>query len=114
ALVAESSNHQVRGAVHDLRPVREAGCRIDEAAEPHHADYLVEVAEPCLDLGEEIDRAGASRELSAFDGHFAAKPALADQFSLRVEADLAGNDHEISGAYERNVVGDRCFWLRQG
>src|SRR6476619_2911303 len=43
ALIAESCDHQVGGAVHHLGAVGEADSRIDEAAEPHHAGDLVEI-----------------------------------------------------------------------
>src|SRR5690349_98737 len=59
ALVAENLHHQIGGAVQYLRPVDEVGCRIDEAAEPHHAHHLVEIAERSLDLRQQIDRTTA-------------------------------------------------------
>src|SRR3954468_10506266 len=45
ALVAECRDHQVGSAVEHLWAVDEIGRRIDEAAEPHHAHHLVEIAE---------------------------------------------------------------------
>ena len=54
ALVAERRDHQVGGAVHHLGAVDETRRRIDEAAEPHHAHDLVEIAERGLDLREQL------------------------------------------------------------
>src|SRR5947209_5267159 len=45
ALVAESCDHQVGGAVQHLGSVKEIRRRIDKTAEPDHANHLVEVAE---------------------------------------------------------------------
>ena len=56
ALVAEGRDHQVGRAVEHLRSVEEVGRRIDEAAEPHHAHHLVEIADGGLHLGEDVDR----------------------------------------------------------
>src|SRR5262249_47015489 len=50
ALVAEHLHHQIGGAVQHFRSVDEIRRRIDEAAEPHHAYHLVEIAERGLDL----------------------------------------------------------------
>jgi hypothetical protein len=48
-------DHQVGGAVQHFRPVEEIRRGIDEAAEPDHADHLVEIAEGGLDLRQQID-----------------------------------------------------------
>ena len=100
ALVAERRDHQVGGAVHHLRTVDETRRRIHEAAEPHDAHDLVEVAERGLDLGEKIDRAGARRLLAVLDGDAAAELALGDELAA-VEANLAGYHEQIAGAHER-------------
>ncbi len=67
ALVAESRDHQVGRAVQHLRPVEEIRRRIDEAAEPDHADDLVEIAERGFDLGQQIDGAAARGGAALFD-----------------------------------------------
>src|SRR5216684_7508501 len=59
ALVAEGQDHQVGSAVEHLGSVEEVRRGIDEAAKPHHADHLVEIAERGLDLRQQIDRATA-------------------------------------------------------
>ena len=61
ALVAEGRDHQVRRAIEHLGSVEEVRRRIDETAEPHHAHHLVEIAERCLDLRQQIDRAALRR-----------------------------------------------------
>ena len=81
-LVAEHRDHEVGGAVHHLRPVEEVRLRIDEAAEPHHADDLVEIAERGLELREQIDRAGARGGLALLDGDAGAELALGDQVAV--------------------------------
>src|SRR3954451_14817545 len=61
ALVAESCDHQVGGAIEHLGSVEKVGRGIDEAAEPDDADHLVEIAERGLDLGQQVDAAALCR-----------------------------------------------------
>ena len=82
ALVAEHRDHEVGGAVHHLGPVEEVRLGIDEAAEPDHADDLVEVAERRLELRQQVDRAGARGGLALLDGDAAAELALGDQVAV--------------------------------
>src|SRR5439155_1470560 len=75
ALVAEGCDHQVGRAIEHLGPVEEIRRGIDEAAEPHHAHHLVEIAERGLDLRQQIDRAAARRRVALLDGDARAKLA---------------------------------------
>ena len=68
ALVAEGGDHQVGGAVEHLGSVEEIWRGIDEAAEPDHADHLVEIAERGLDLGQQVDATALCRGVALFDG----------------------------------------------
>src|SRR3954454_9390569 len=86
ALVAEGCNHQVGGAVQHLRPIEEIGRGVDEAAEPHHANHLVEVAERGLDLREQVDPAGPRGGVALLDGDAGAELALGDELALVVHA----------------------------
>ncbi len=114
AFVAEHFDHQIGGAVHDLGPVGEAGRRIDEAAEPHHADHFVEVADLGLDLGQQVDRAGARRLLAVLERDAGAELALGFQLALGAETELARYHQDIAGAYAGDIIGDLGFgWARQ-
>ena len=73
--LTEDLDHEIGGAVHHLRQVAERRHRVDEAAEPHAALDVVEVAERGLGLGQEIDRADAGGGLAALDGSLGAKLA---------------------------------------
>ena len=113
ALVAEHFDHQVGGAVHHLRPVGEAGRRIDEAAEPDHAGDLVEIAERRLDLRQEIDGAGARGLLAVLDRDAAAELARGHHLAVGAEADLAGDREQLAAQHEGHVIGDRAARGRQ-
>src|SRR5437762_11444124 len=69
ALVAEGRDHQIGGAVQNLRPVKEIGRGIDKAAEANHARNLVEIAQRRLHLRQQVDRATLGRRVALFDGH---------------------------------------------
>jgi hypothetical protein len=47
------------------------------------------------------------------DGDACTELALGDQFTLRRVTDLAGDEQQVSGAHETNVVGDRRVGLMQ-
>ena len=94
--LGEGGHHQVGGAVHDLRPIEEGRNSTDEAAEPHHANDLVEIAERRLDLCQHVDGAGARRLLAVLDRHVGAELALGDQLALGIEAELSGYDQQIA------------------
>src|SRR5882757_5714086 len=113
ALVAERRDHQVGSAVEHFRPVEKVRRRIDEAAEPDHADHLVEVAEGCLDLSQQVDRAAARGDVALLDGNAGAKLALGDQLAFRVDANLAGHEQQITGAHKSDVVRHRACRLMQ-
>ena len=113
ALVTEGGNHQVGGTVEHLRPVQEVGCRVDEAAEAHHAHDLVEVAERRLDLGQQVDGTAARRRGTVLDRNAGTELALGDQLAGGVETDLAGDEQQVTGAHERHVIGDRGRGLVQ-
>src|SRR5581483_8684496 len=104
ALVAEHLHHQIGGAIQHLRSVDEVRRRIDEAAEPHHAHHLVEIAERGLDLRQQVDRAAARRGGALLDGDARAELALGDQLARGVEANLAGHEQQISSADKADIV----------
>jgi len=79
-----------------LGSVEEIRRGIDEAAEPDHADHLVEIAERCLDLGQQVDATTLCRGVALFDGDASAQLALGDQLALRVGANLAGDEQQIA------------------
>ena len=94
-------------------PSTKVGRGIDEAAEPDHANHLVEVAERSLDLRQQVDGATARRGVALLDGDAGAELALGDQLALRVDANLAGHEQQISGAYETDVIRHRARRLMQ-
>src|SRR4051812_20857507 len=98
APVAESRDHEVGGAVEDLRSVHEIRRRVDEAAEAHHAHDLVEVAERRLDLGEQVDGAAAGGRRTILERDAGAELALGDQLAVRGETNLTGDEQQIAGA----------------
>src|SRR5882762_9811117 len=104
ALVAERQHHQIGGAIQHFRSVEKIRRRIDEAAEPDHAHDLVEVAGRRLDLRQQVDGAAARGGVALLDGHAGAELALGDQLTFRVEADLAGNEQQVTGADESDIV----------
>src|SRR4029078_9500542 len=112
ALVAERCDHQVGGAGQHLRPVEIIRCRIDEAADPHHADHLVEVAECRLYLRQQIDRAGLRCGVALFGGDAGAELALGNQLAVGIGANLAGDEQQVSGTHEADIVrhGGAGFW----
>ena len=59
ALAREYLDHQIGGAVHDLRALQETRRGIDEAAEPYDPDDLVEIPERGFELRQQVDGAGA-------------------------------------------------------
>src|SRR4029077_6428855 len=99
--------------IHHLWPVAKADRRIDEPAEPHHADHFIEIADGDLDLRQKIDGAGAGRFLSVVDRNRAAKLTLGDELAVAVKTDLARDGKKIAGAHEGNIVGDRSGRLWQ-
>src|SRR5215813_3636822 len=105
AFVAEHLDHEVGGAVYDLRPIEERRRRIDEAAKPHDPHHLVEVAERDLDLGQKVDRAGARRALALLDRYGLAELAFGDQGAGWPQADLARNHEQRPGAHKSDIVG---------
>src|SRR6266404_148670 len=113
ALVAEGCDHQVGGAVEYLGAVEEVWRGIDEAAEPDHADHLVEIAERGLDLGQQIDAATLRRRVALFDGDAGAQLALGDQLAFRIGAHLAGDEQQIAGTHEADVIRHRGTRLVQ-
>src|SRR5262245_6615037 len=113
ALVAEHFDHQVGGAVHDLWSVDERRLRVDEPAKPHNADDLVEIAERGLDLGEEIDPAGAGGLLAVLNRHRLAQLSPGNERSASPDADLARDDEQGSRAHKADIIGDRGCWRRQ-
>ena len=113
ALFAEGRDHQVGSAVHHLRTVGISGDRIHEAAKPHDAHHLVEVADRDFDLSEHVDGASARRFLAILDRYAAAELPLGDELAFAIEADLAGHHKQIAGAHERDVVGNRSGRLFQ-
>src|SRR5450755_2121379 len=113
ALVAEGRDHQVGGAVQDLGTVEEVRRRIDEAAEPDNPDHLVEIAERGLDLRQQVDGAAARGGVALLDRDAGPEFALGDQLALRVDANLAGNEQQIAGAHETDVIRHRVWRLMQ-
>src|SRR5262245_21482902 len=82
ALVAKCHDHEVGGAVHDLRSLHEIRGAVDEAAEPDHARDLVEIAERRLDLRQEVNGAGSRAFLAFLDRNIRAQLAGGDEFTL--------------------------------
>ena len=86
-LSPKTSTIEIGGAVHHLGAVKEGRRGIDEAAEPHDAHDLVEIAERGLDLGQQVDRAGARGLLAVLDRDVVAELALGDELAVGAEAD---------------------------
>ena len=74
---------------------------------------LVEIAKRGLELGQQIDRAGARGFLPFFYGNAAAELAFRDKFAVGAEAKLAGDDERITAADERHIVGNGAGRGRQ-
>src|SRR6185312_15288442 len=92
--IAEHLDHQVGGAVDDLRLLGEARHGVDEAAEPDDTQDAVEIAvERASRLGEEVQAAEPRRRLAVLEAHLGAE--LADIAPLAVPlADLAGDEKQ--------------------
>src|ERR1700751_2862351 len=114
AFVAEYLHHQVRGAIHDLRPLGETRHRIDEPTKPRHAHHLVEITKRGFELRKEVDRACARRLLSVLNGYAAPQLAFCHQLAVEAETNLAGNDKDVAGTREGHIVGDWACRGRQG
>ena len=106
ARVAQNLDHQVRGAVHDRRKRRESGDGIDEAAEAHAFDDVVEIADGGLQLSEKIDGAEPRGLLADLRRDFRADLALVriGELAVDAEAELAGDDDQVAGPHERHVI----------
>ena len=110
ARIAQSLDHQVGGAVHDGGEGREGRHRIDEAAEADAAHDLVEIADGGLELGEQVDGAQARRFLADFGRDFRTELALVGigELAVEAEAELPGNDDQVSGPNEWDIIRNRC------
>src|SRR5690606_24657952 len=60
-----------------------------------------------------VDCARARRLLAVLDRDVGAKLPLGDEVAFGIEAELAGNHHEIPGAHEGHIIGDRRDRRRQ-
>src|SRR5665213_166797 len=111
--IAEYLDHQIGGAVDDLRHLGELGGAVDEPAEAKHPLHLVEVAaagDP--QMRQDVEGAEPGGLLPIGDADPGAE--LADEFGLAVaHADLARHDHEIARAGERYIIRDRRGHRRQ-
>src|SRR5438034_8321222 len=113
ALVAECRDHQVGRAVQHLRSIKKVWRGIDETAEPHYADHLVEVAERGLDLRQEVDGATARRGVALLHGDAGAELSLGDQLAFGIDANLTGDEQQVAGAHETDVIRHRACGLMQ-
>jgi len=111
--LAEHRDHQVGGAVDDLRLVREVGRAGDEAAQPDDARDAVEIAAARrLELGQDIDGAQPRGLLPVLDGELGAE--LAEELPLAAfERDLAGDEDLLARHDPRHVVARRGRRFRQ-
>src|SRR5258708_14991641 len=83
ARVAQHLNHQVGGAVGDLRLLGEVGHAIDEGAQPHAAQDAVEIAAECgFCLGQDIEPAQPRCFLSVLEADLAAELAQEAAFTV--------------------------------
>src|SRR5215475_12648450 len=64
SLVTKNLDHKIGGAVHYFGAVNETCRRIDESAQTHDPRDLVEVAQSCLQMCQQVDRTGTCRLLS--------------------------------------------------
>src|SRR6516162_782237 len=60
-----------------------------------------------------MDSAGASRFLAVPDRNSIVELTLGHQFTVAVKAKLARDGQQVTGSYERNVIGDRSRGFRQ-
>src|SRR5260370_246813 len=102
---AEHCHHEVRRAVQHLRAVKEIRRRINEAAEPHHADHLVEIAERRFDLCQQVDRTSAGGGLTLLDRDLRAELARSNQGAIS-QANLSGYEQEAPAAHEAHIIGN--------
>ena len=112
--VAEGGDHEIGGAIHDFRTIDEFRIGIDEAAEANDAGDLVEIAKRGLELGQQINRAGARRLLSILDGDAASELAFCNKLAIGIEANLSGDDQQISGPHKADIIGYRRRRRGQG
>ena len=76
-------------------PSRKPGAELMKPPSRTTRGDLVEIAERGLELRQQVDRAGARRLLAVLDRDAAAELALGDQLAVGVEAELAGDHHEL-------------------
>src|SRR5262249_41111622 len=60
-----------------------------------------------------MDSAGASRFLAVADRNSIAELTLGHQITVAVKAKLARDGQQVTGSYERDVIGDRSRRFRQ-
>src|SRR5262249_38187045 len=111
--VAEYLDHQVGGAVDDLRHIGEVGCAIDKAANPQATAYAVKIAAGGdAEMRDEVQRAETRGLLAVGDADAGAE--LPDKAPFAVPlADLPGDEDLIAGEGERHVIGQGRRRLRQ-
>src|SRR5207302_11426297 len=91
----------------------EHGRAIDNPAEPQTAAYAVEIAAGRdAQMRNDVESTKTRRLLSISDADAGAE--LANKAPLAIPlADLPGDEDEVPGDRERNVVGQRSGWLGQ-
>src|SRR5690348_18237729 len=105
--IAEDLDHDIGGAIGDLRLLREVVGAMDEGTEPDAARDPVKIAiQGSFRMRKNVEGAELRRFLSVLEGNLAAE--LADKSQLAVPlTDLSGDEKEIAAAHEGHVVRDR-------
>src|SRR5262249_22588873 len=111
--VAKNLDHKIGSAVHYFGAVNETCGRIDEPAQTHDPGDLVEIAQSCLQMCQQVDRTGTGRLLSVLNWNSAAELALGHEFAITAKADLAGYHKHVAAAHEWHVVGNGTRGSRQ-
>src|SRR5690348_15248365 len=113
AEITENVDHQIGGAIDDLRLLREIRGAVDEATEPDATQEAIEIpVERAFGDGEQVEAAEPRRFLALLERDLLAE--LPEESPLAIPlADLARDEEKIAAAHERHVVRERRRRLRQ-
>ena len=94
--VAENFNHQVGGAINNLRLLPEVRYTIDKAGEAHASNHAVKIAiQGRSNLGKNIESAQARRLLALLDCHIGTQFAGIDILAIEI-GNLSGDEYQLA------------------
>ena len=104
ALVAEHLDHEVAGAVDDLRMVVKIPRGVHESSKPHDPDDPVEVtATGSLELGDDVEAAQAGGRIALLESDIHAELALVFQCAVG-KGDLPGHEHQVASHGPGHII----------